>query len=95
VLQKVTYRDKNNTIRTIQGIKKPVSVRQILAMQFKKCINKGSQFYVFQVTNLLEKENKPILQDFVVLHRFRDVFLGAILELPPRREIDFSINLLP
>jgi hypothetical protein len=64
-------------------------------MQFKKCMNKGCQVYVVQVTNLLEKENKPSLDEFAVLHGFRDVFLNEITELPPRREIDFSIDLLP
>ena len=67
------YRDKNNTVWMIQGIGKPVSVRHILAMQFKKCMNKGCQVYVVRVTNLLEKENKPSLEDFLVLHGFRDV----------------------
>jgi hypothetical protein len=28
----LTCRDENNTIRTVQGIRKPVSVRQISAM---------------------------------------------------------------
>ena len=35
------------------------------------------------------------MEDFVVLHEFRDVFVDEIPELPPRREIDFSIDLLP
>jgi hypothetical protein len=30
------YRDGNNTIRTIQGIRKLILVRRILTMQFKK-----------------------------------------------------------
>jgi hypothetical protein len=29
-----------------------------------------------------------------MLHDFRDVFVDDIPELPPRREIDFSIDLL-
>jgi hypothetical protein len=89
------YKDENNTVRTVQGIKKPVSVRKISVMQFKKCMNKGCQIYVVQVTNLLREERKPSLEDFAVLHGFRDVFVDEILELPPRREIDFSIDLLP
>ena len=52
------YGDENNTIRTIQGIRKLVSIRQILAMQFKKFMNKGCQIYAIQVTNMLEKEDK-------------------------------------
>jgi hypothetical protein len=91
----LTYRDENNTVRTIQGIRKPVSVRKISAMQFKKCMNKGCQIYVIQVTNLLEKEDKPSLEDFTVLREFRDLFVDEIPELPPRREMDFSIDLLP
>ena len=63
-------------------------------MQFKKCMNKGFQVYVVKVTNLLEKENKPSLKDLTILHGFRDVFLDETPELPPIREIDFSINIL-
>ena len=89
------YRDGNNTIRMIQGIRKLILVRQILTMQFKKRINKGCQVYVIQVTNPLEKENKSSLEYLAVLHGFRDVFVDEIIELPSRREIGFSIVLLP
>jgi hypothetical protein len=89
------YKDKNDTTRTVPVLQKPVSVRQILAMQFKKCMRKGCQVYSIQVTNLLEKENKPNLEDFPVLHDLRDVFVDEIPKLPPRKEIDFSIDLLP
>jgi len=64
-------------------------------MQFKICINKGCKVYAIQLTNLLEKENKPSLEDFAVLQGFKDILVEWILELPPRREIDFSIDLLP
>ena len=30
------YKDKNDTVRTVQGIQKPISVRKISALQFKK-----------------------------------------------------------
>jgi hypothetical protein len=89
------YKDNLGTTRTTQGIPKPVSVRQVLAMQLKKCIRKGSQVYAIQVMNLLEKEDNPKLEDFVVLREFRDGFVDEIPELPPRREIYFSIDLLP
>jgi hypothetical protein len=89
------YKDGNKISRTIQGIRKPVSVRQISTMKFKKCISKGFKIYVVQVTNLLERENKPSLEEFAVLQGFKDVFVEEILELPPRREIDFSIDILP
>jgi hypothetical protein len=91
----LSYKDDFGTVRTTQGIPKPVSVRQVSVMQLKKCIRKGCQVYAIQVTNLLEKEDKPKLEDFVVLREFRDMFVDEIPELPPRREIDFSIDLLP
>jgi hypothetical protein len=64
-------------------------------MQFKKCMNKGYQIYGIQVTNMLEKKHKPILEDFTVLHEFKDLFVDEIIELPPRIEIDFSIDMFP
>jgi hypothetical protein len=50
------YKDKNDTTREVQGIQKLISVRQVSAMQFKKCMRKGCQIYAIQVTNLLEKK---------------------------------------
>jgi hypothetical protein len=52
-------------------------------------MRKGFQIYAIQVRNISEKENKPSLEDFVVLHDFRDVFVDEIHEFPPRREIQF------
>jgi hypothetical protein len=91
----LSYKDDFGTVRTTQGIPKSVSVRQVSAMQLKKCMRKGCQGYAIQVTNLLKKDDKPKLEDFTVLRDFRDMFVDEILELPPRREIDFSIDLLP
>jgi len=51
----LSYKDNFGTVRTTQGIPKPVSVRQVLVMEFKKCIRKGCQVYTIHVTNLLEK----------------------------------------
>jgi hypothetical protein len=48
----LSYKDNFGTVRTAQGIPKPVSVRQVPAMQFKKCIRKGCQFYAIQVRRL-------------------------------------------
>ena len=89
------YKGEYETTRTTQGIPKPILVRQVTTMQFKKCMRKGCQVYTIQVTNLLEKDDKPNMEYFVVLCHFRDVFVDEIPEFPPRREIDFSIDMLP
>jgi hypothetical protein len=91
----LSYKDNFGIARTTQGIPKPVLVRQVSTMQLKKCIRKGCQVYTIQVKNLLEKEDKPKLEDFVIVREFKDMFVDEIPELPPRREIYFSIDLLP
>jgi hypothetical protein len=91
----LNYKYDYDTTRTTQGIPKLVSVRQVTTMQFKKCMRKGCQVYSIQITNLLEKEDNPNLEHFVVLCEFRDMFVDEIPNIPPRREIDFSIDLLP
>jgi hypothetical protein len=41
------------------------------------------------------EEDKPKLEDYVVLRNFKDVFDDEIPDLPSRREIDFYIDLIP
>jgi hypothetical protein len=74
----LSYKDDFGTVRTTQGIQKPVSVGQVSMMQLNKCIRKGCQGYAIQVMNLLEKEDKPKLEDFSILHEFRDMFVDEI-----------------
>jgi hypothetical protein len=40
------------------------------------------------------KDKVPNLEDYAVLEDFEDVF-KEVPRLPPRRDIDFSINLMP
>ena len=40
------------------------------------------------------KDKVPKLEDHVVLEEFEDVF-KEVPGLPPKRDIDFSINLIP
>jgi predicted aspartyl protease len=51
----LSYKDDSDTTRTTQGIPKLVSVRQISAMQLKKCMRKGCQVYAIQVTESSRK----------------------------------------
>ena len=71
-----------------------ISVRQISAMQLKKFCRKGFQLYASHI--LEETGNEaPRLEDFHVLQEFRDVFPDEIPWLPPKRDIDFTIELVP
>ena len=74
---------------TLQGIQNHVSVRQISTLQVKKYCKKGCPLYAIQVLNFVEN-NKPSLEDHPILREYKYVFP----ELPPRRDIDFSIELV-
>jgi hypothetical protein len=57
----------------------------------KYCRN-GCLLYVIHVLESIEND-KPSLEDHPILGEYRDVFLEEVLGLPPRRDIDFSIEL--
>jgi hypothetical protein len=78
---------------TVQGIPRTVAVREISAMQLKKCYQKGCQLF----TALVEEASRDVvsnIEDHGVLKEFKDVF-QEVPGLPPKRDIDFSINLMP
>jgi hypothetical protein len=62
-------------------------------MQLKKCFRKGYQLFAAHV----EEESKDEVSnigDHVVLKEFEYVF-QEVPRLPPKRDIEFSINLMP
>jgi hypothetical protein len=77
---------------TLQGISKLISVRRISTLQMKKYCRKGCPLYAIQVLESVE-DGKPKLEDHPMLREYRDVFLEKVPSLPPRRDIDFSIEL--
>jgi hypothetical protein len=56
---------------------------------------KGCEIYFVHVYINVEKLNKNMLTEDPILKEFQDVFLEEILGLPPRRDIDFTIDLMP
>jgi hypothetical protein len=78
---------------TIQGIPKAVTVREISAMQLKKCYRKGCQLFAARVEEVFQ-DVVSNLEYHRVLKEFEDVF-QEMPGLPPKRDIDFSINLMP
>ena len=72
-----------------------MQLRPIIASQIGKCIRKGCQLYAIQVGYTDSKEKSPIMEDIPVVQEFLDVFLGNIPSLPPKRDIDFTIELFP
>ena len=70
-----TYVAEDQIVRKIEGISKPVSLRQIFAMQLKKCLRKGCKLYVVQDIDLLLNKDQTQIKDYPALREFLDVFL--------------------
>ena len=88
-----TCLDEEGNQVTVRGVPRPISLRQITALQLKKCFRKGCQLYATHVEEPREG-NEPDLQDFPVLQEYADVF-QEVPGMPPKRDIDLSIDLVP
>jgi hypothetical protein len=62
-------------------------------MQLKKCYRKGCQIFAAHMEEA-PKDKVQNIEDIVVLKYFEE-FFKEIPGLPPKRDIDFSINLIP
>jgi hypothetical protein len=91
--KRFTCLDEEGNQVTIQGIPRAVAVREISAMQLKKCYRKGCQLFAARVEEVFQ-DVVSNLENHKVLKEFKDVF-QEVPGLPPKRDIDFSINLMP
>ena len=62
-------------------------------MQLKKFYGKGCRVYAAHILEATEYDT-PRLEEFNVLHKFRNVLLDEILGLPPKSDINFTIELV-
>ena len=85
--------DEEENLRLVRGIPKVISVRLISIMQLKKFCRKGCQLYATHIGEVAENET-PRLEEIHVLQDFKDVFPDEILGIPPKRDIDFMIELV-
>jgi hypothetical protein len=90
--KELTCLDEEGNPKTIQGISRVVTVQEISTMHLKKCYKKGFQIF-FDHMEEAPKDKVPNMEDHAVLKEFEDVF-KEILRLPPKRDIDFFINIM-
>jgi hypothetical protein len=88
-----TCLDEEGNQKTVQGIPRVVAIREISAMQWKKCYRKGCQLFASHVEEA-SKDEVSNIGDHVVIKEFEDVF-QEVPRLPPKRDIDFSVNMIP
>eukprot|EP00253_Pinus_taeda_P029659 PITA_29659 len=91
----IRYKDDAGIEQEMQGIKQPVQIRPITASQLAKCIRNRCQVYAIQVSYAETKNKGNSLEHLPVIKEFADVFPEEIPGLPPKRDIDFTIELIP
>ena len=66
-------------------------------MQLKRFVRKGCKAFAVTITDEehINNEDKLKLEDIPILRGYSDVFSEEILGLPPKRELDFTIELVP
>ena len=78
------------------GVPRKISFRQISALQMKKDVINWCKVFVVHIINnkQIGKEDKPWFNDIPILQDFLDVFLEEIPGLPPKRDLEFTIELV-
>ena len=87
--------DEEGKTFILKGKLKPISVRQISALQLKRTARKGHQVYGVHVEETEQKTEEELLDAVPVIREFKEFFPKEIPHLPPKREIDFLIDLVP
>ena len=66
-------------------------------MQLKRVVRKGYKFFAVTVINEEKANNrdKLKLENISILREYLDVFSEEISGLPPKRELDFTIEMVP
>ena len=93
-IKTISYRDELGEKQGMQGIMRPVQIRPITASQLAKCIRKGCHIYAIQVGYSNSKDKTATLESIPVIQEFIDVFPEEIPRLRPKRDIDFTIELV-
>jgi hypothetical protein len=88
-----TCLDEEGNLRIVQRIPRAVTIREISALQPKKCYRKGCQIFASHMKEA-PKYRVSNIEYYPVLKEFEDMFKEKP-RLAPKRDISFSINLMP
>ena len=69
------------------------SVKLITVMQARKLLGRGCERFLYNVVEIGTAESS--LEDILEVREFPDVFSDEISGMPPQREVEFCINLIP
>ena len=85
--------NEQGKLKVVKGIPKVIYSRQDSTMQMKKFCGKGCRVYATHVLEATENDT-PRLEGFHMLQEFGNVLLDQIPWLPPKREINFTFELV-
>jgi hypothetical protein len=88
-----TFLDEEGNLRSVQGIPRDVTIREVSTLELKKRYRKECQVFATHMEEA-PKDKVPSVEDCAILKEYDDVF-KEILGLPPKRDIDLSINMMP
>jgi len=79
----------------VKGVPRKTMITEISALQMKRSIQKGCKVYVVHFINNNEENKKYELENIPIINEYMDVFPDEIPGLPPKRDIDITIDLVP
>ena len=77
----------------VRGLRRELSSSMIFAMTAQRMLRKGCQGYLAYVVETGKKGT--LVDEISVVREFPDVFPDDIAGLPPKREVEFTIDLIP
>ncbi|GJW28081.1 putative reverse transcriptase domain-containing protein [Tanacetum coccineum] len=90
----VKLKSPNGEVTCIYGDKKSRGLNLISTMKTIKCLRKGCMAYLAYVTEAKEIEKKEV-SNIPVVSDFSDVFPDDLPGIPPERQVEFGIDLIP
>ncbi|XP_021754618.1 uncharacterized protein LOC110719944 [Chenopodium quinoa] len=92
--RKVTLYGPAKTRVTYRKEGKSQEIRIISALQLHKCLKKGYPLFTCSLQEIRDEEEKSDTK-LPVVEEFPDVFPGEIPGMPPERDVEFTIDLVP
>ena len=96
----LNYLEKNFTCANdsenpcfVNGLRGKNYTRQIYALQLERSVGRGYKFYAISIQDC-NKETHHKIYDIPILQYIRYVFPGDVPGLPPKRDLEFFINLV-
>ncbi|XP_074324071.1 uncharacterized protein LOC141660991 [Apium graveolens] len=91
--KRVIFGDADKPEFVYQGSHPKGEVKLIFALKASKLLSKGCDGYLAFVKDTSKDE--PSIEDYLVVREYEDVFPDELPGLPPHREVEFTIELIP